>query len=137
MKVSSRIREIQESVNLLTAIRQAWCAATCYPPSRDQWTPENPALGQGAVTALLLQELLGGDVVYNSEHKHFWNRLEDGREIDMTLERFQGQFDSTLPIDRTCSREYMLEGIAATEARTMERYQILKARVLERWTSGD
>lgn len=134
MKVSSRLGEVQQAVNLLEAIRSSWSAATAYPGSREAWHPGNPAIGQGAVTALLLQELLGGAILYNREHQHFWNRLDDGREIDMTLERFEGRFES-MPADKECDRDYLLNSQKSLEARTLERLQILKARVLERWTS--
>jgi len=39
-----------------------WCADTCAPRLRSEWTPENKTLGQCSITAFLLQDLFGGRV---------------------------------------------------------------------------
>jgi len=47
------------------AIRASWAADTCSPDdvARSPWTVENPSWGQCDVTALVLNDLLGGDLV--------------------------------------------------------------------------
>src|SRR6185436_2099938 len=60
------------------------------------WSPENPARGQCGVTALVVQEHLGGDLlladVANADGSrqgvHYFNRLPDGTEVDLTREQF-------------------------------------------------
>jgi hypothetical protein len=77
-------------------IRDAWSAAACDPVDLAQWSPQNPARGQCAVTALVVQELVGGELlladVCNSDGSrqgvHYWNRLTGGLEIDLTREQF-------------------------------------------------
>ena len=63
------------------AIRSAWDRETSDDP--DQWSAENPARGQCAVTALLVRALLGGDILIanvlrNGKRVDAWNRLPAG-----------------------------------------------------------
>jgi hypothetical protein len=71
--------------------RNAWTAETAHPAYRDKWSPDNPSVGQCAVTALIVQELLGGDI-YSCKvgrSSHFVNIIND--EIyDLTAEQFGG-----------------------------------------------
>jgi hypothetical protein len=77
-------------------IRSCWSAETCDPVDLADWSPSNPARGQCAVTALVVQDLLGGDLLLAQVHHddgshqgvHFWNRLQGGLEIDLTREQF-------------------------------------------------
>ena len=66
------------------ALRNAWSLA-----SARQWTAENPAAGQCNVTALLIYQLFGGELLKTSlpEGDHFYNRI-DGRRYDFTDSQF-------------------------------------------------
>jgi hypothetical protein len=75
------------------AIRAAWGRETSDDP--DDWSEENPARGQCAVTALLVRELLGGEIVVANVFRdgrrvdrHAWNRLPSGLTLDLTREQF-------------------------------------------------
>ena len=46
------------SIAQSSQIQASWCKETCYPDDREEWSIQNPALGQCVVTALLVQELL-------------------------------------------------------------------------------
>ncbi|MCY0929893.1 hypothetical protein OTB20_27620 [Streptomyces sp. H27-H1] len=77
------------------AVRSSWSEQTCTPAYRDRWTRENPARDQCGVTALVLHDLLGGElirgeVLVDGERVdyHWWNRLGMGVEIDLTREQF-------------------------------------------------
>lgn len=83
--------------DLSVAIRAAWGADTCDPGDLDTWHPGNPARGQCGVTALLVREVLGGDLMLGEIHVngertgyHYWNRLPDGTEVDLTREQLIG-----------------------------------------------
>ena len=39
-----------------------WCAETCAPRMRENWTRENQTLGQCSITAFLAQDIFGGKV---------------------------------------------------------------------------
>jgi hypothetical protein len=77
-------------------VRAAWCRDTCDEADLADWTPQNPARGQCGVTALVLHHLLGGDLLLaevlfpdgSRQGVHWWNRLPDGREVDLTREQF-------------------------------------------------
>ena len=76
------------------AIREAWSLDTA--DEDDGWTPENPSRGQCDITALVVQDVLGGDLlgadVYLDGERiegHMWNRLASGIEIDLTRDQFR------------------------------------------------
>jgi hypothetical protein len=117
-----------EIKKLESALKKSWCGMTCYPPIREQWTKENPAFGQCAVTALIVQDFFGGELVFCSHQNHFWNRLPYGKEVDLTRSQFFGGIN--LCVDEIIPRHEILQGKAAEEARTEERYIALKYEVL-------
>ena len=67
-----------------SALRKSWSRA-----SASQWTEENPAAGQCNVTALLVHELFGGELLKTPlpAGDHFYNRIE-GRRYDFTESQF-------------------------------------------------
>lgn len=77
-------------------IRSNWSLDTCDPVDVNDWSPENPSRGQCGVTALVLHDLLGGDLLTaevlrpdgSRQGFHSWNRLAGGIEIDLTREQF-------------------------------------------------
>lgn len=79
------------------AIRQSWGPDTVDPD--DGWSAENPARGHCDVTALVVNDLIGGELaaadVFLDGRRimgHMWNRLPSGIEIDLTREQFvQGE----------------------------------------------
>lgn len=87
---------LRSLTELQAIISSAWSPDSCDPVDLNDWSPGNPARGQCAVTALVLQEILGGELlladVLNQDGSrqgvHFWNRLAGGVEIDLTREQF-------------------------------------------------
>lgn len=73
-------------------LERSWSRDTSATP--DIWTPERPSTGQCAVTALLVQEYLGGGILRapTLDGSHYWN-LVDTREVDLTAD----QFDNSIP----------------------------------------
>jgi hypothetical protein len=79
-------------------IRAGWSELTCDPVDLPDWSPENPARGQCGVTALVVQDLLGGELLIaqvdtadgSPQGLHYWNRLAGGIELDLTREQFTG-----------------------------------------------
>lgn len=80
------------------ALRAGWSADTCSPDdvARAAWSPDNPAWGHCDITALVVHDCFGGDLVFGEVHLdgeqqgyHWWNRLPDGAEIDLTREQFR------------------------------------------------
>jgi hypothetical protein len=73
-----------EPEQVASALRQSWSRATAR-----QWTEKNPAAGQCNVTALLVHELFGGELLKTPlpEGDHFYNRI-DGVRFDFTKSQF-------------------------------------------------
>ncbi|AEM88615.1 YunG family protein [Streptomyces violaceusniger] len=119
-------------LDLDSALRASWAADTCSPDdlARSGWQPENPAWGHCDITALIVNDVFGGDLMAGEVHSegvqhgfHMWNRLASGIEIDLTREQFQ-------------------RGRTVTEGRVVKRppgplrrwdeYLLLRKRVIER-----
>ncbi|HEU5426758.1 MAG TPA: hypothetical protein VFU74_07790 [Actinocrinis sp.] len=80
------------------ALRASWAADTCSPDdlARAGWNPGNPAWGHCDITALIVNDVFGGDLVVGEVHHegtqrgfHWWNRLPSGVELDLTREQFR------------------------------------------------
>jgi hypothetical protein len=109
-------------------LSDVWCAETCAPRMRDDWSPENPTLGQCSITAFLLQDLYGGKVYgvpLPDGNYHCFNAV-DGCTFDLTSEQF-----GTAALDyANCPQQFREVHFAKEEKRL--RYELLKARLLER-----
>lgn len=101
------------------------------------WTPGNPLWGHCAVVALVVQDLFGGDILRASlEHipafahlrSHYWNRLPDGRVIDLTRTQFGQQYPALTGVPR--ARREILD--IEKYPKTVQRYDRLKLRLLPR-----
>ncbi len=66
------------------ALDEAWSLETAV-----QWSAENPANGQCNVTAAVIHDLFGGDILRTRypEFWHYYNRI-DGRRVDLTDSQF-------------------------------------------------
>jgi hypothetical protein len=77
------------------ALRASWTMESSDDP--DKWSPENPALGQCAVSALIIRALYGGDIVIatvldrdgeRTPDGHAWNVLPSGEQVDFSFDQF-------------------------------------------------
>ncbi|CAG6390987.1 hypothetical protein NMG29_36460 [Streptomyces cocklensis] len=84
-------------LDLDRALRASWAADTCSPDDllRGEWRADNPAWGHCDISALLVHDLFGGDLLVGEVHLdgeqhgfHWWNALPSGIQIDMTSEQF-------------------------------------------------
>lgn len=116
-----------DSNSLEDAIRNSWGKDTCYPGSADKWTESNSCYGQCAVTALIVQDYLGGEIFYCSHAHHYWNRVLNGQHIDLTSKQFPE--GTQICLDEIKTREYILDSPNAIKATTRERYELLSSRV--------
>lgn len=111
------------------AIRGAWCAGTSFirktaPP----WHTDNPARGQCGTTSLVLQDLLGGELLVagvtdNGEPDgvHYWNRFGT-LDVDLTREQFGPEHAIGEPKVVTRPPEGPRKGV--------QQYELLRAKVL-------
>jgi hypothetical protein len=81
---------------LQSAIRASWRLDTCDATDAAIWAPTNPSLGHCAVTALVVHDFFGGELLeaevffQNGSRQgfHYWNRLASV-EVDLTREQFK------------------------------------------------
>ena len=107
------------------AIRDSWSAETSDDPAA--WSEANPAFQQCDVTAHVVRDYLGGEILAcgvvldgRRVDRHAWNRLPSGLELDLTREQFRGGEQYERP-------EVVAElGLGATHR---ERYELLAERV--------
>jgi len=113
------------------ALQKSWSAETS---STDDWNSGNSSLGQCTVTACVVQDYLGGDIVNSiatlpngKKISHYLN-LIDGEYVDLTSQQFADgtTFSDPKPKLKSFSstREYCL-----SYENTNNRYKILKAKV--------
>jgi len=107
--------------DLIAAVEKSWCRETCYPPAQQVWTQKVPALGQCAPTALIIQDYLKGEILYCRHVRHYWNRLPEGVEMDLTGRRFAE--DSMICEDAVVHRSQFTNN---RDADTLARYTYLK-----------
>ena len=120
-------RSAPESVKrLYSALKEAWCADTCAPRMRKDWSKDNPSLGQCSVTAFLVQDIMGGEVFgvpLEDGNFHCFNVI-DGEVFDFTSEQFKKQMDYTLEFPQA-------RDVHFAKAEKKARYELLKRRLLE------
>lgn len=81
---------IRTPVDLYDALSEIWCADTCAPRMRANWTPENRTMGQCSITAFLAQDIFGGKVYgirRPDGNYHCYNVVGDCC-FDLTSEQF-------------------------------------------------
>jgi len=103
-------------------IEKSWCSFTSTFPN--EWTRDNPSWGQCAVTALIVQDYLGGKLIRVESNlgSHYYNQLPNGEDLDLTRSQFKGNYEESNRIIRT--REYVL-----SFPDTVRRYELLKTTV--------
>ena len=105
-----------------------WCADTCAPRMRENWSPENPTLGQCSVTAFLVQDFFGGQVrgvPLPDGNFHCFN-VVDGTAFDLTSEQFG---DKKLDYE---NRPEQLRSVHFMKEEKRLRYELLREKLLSR-----
>lgn len=113
------------------AFRAAWSDETCDEADLDSRTPENPSRGQCGVTSLLLQDLIGGELLESQvflpdgtqDGYHYGNRI-GMLDIDLTREQFPPEVTVTEPV-------VVARAVPGPPLRSPERYLLLRERVFK------
>lgn len=109
---------------LRSLLEKAWCAETAL----GDWNPDVPSTNQCAVTALVVQDFFGGNLMrceMTNGDSHYWNVVDGLLEYDITADQFS--YIDAKPIKSTTiirSREYVL-----SFPNTMLRYGLLLQRI--------
>lgn len=108
---------------LKNVIEKSWSKATCTPSLRNEWNIKNSALGQCAVTALIINDFIGGKIMrcMSESGSHYYNIIND-QIYDLTVSQFDEIPDYNNSEERT--REYLL-----SNEDTKNRYLLLLKNV--------
>lgn len=124
---TDKYKGINDPKDLYDALSKVWCAETCAPRMRANWTRENRTMGQCSITAFLAQDIFGGKV-YGIERSggnfHCYNVIGDCK-FDLTSEQFGEEV-----LDYTDNPEQFREVHFAKEEKRL-RYELLKRRLKE------
>lgn len=111
----------------------AWSFETAHPTFSERWCKERPTLGQDDVTALFVQDVMGGSIALwevEGFGSHYHNRVPHG-------DRFR-PFTPTLLLHASLTpapecvaveRDELLLSPQAIAARTVTRYELLRHRM--------
>jgi len=115
-----------DEAKIRTALDSAWSLETA-----PQWSAENPANGQCNVTAAVIYDLFGGEVLRTpiGDLWHYYNQI-DGRRADLSDSQFtrpNARFDLPVPYeDAPTTRDEAMVGIPQRE------YDALRSALLAR-----
>lgn len=117
--------DIRSPRDLYAALARCWCAQTCAPRMRKDWSEKNKTLGQCSVTAFLAQDLFGGKVYgipLEEGGFHCYNVVGDCL-FDLTSEQFGGR--------ALCyeGNPEQFRDVHFSREEKRERYELLKARL--------
>lgn len=110
------------------AFEQSWSRQTAYPDSQNNWTSKNKALGQCAITALIIYDLFGGRMIYDKSNFHIWNELPDGTQQDFSRKQFLRNREFTIYKYKT--KEDVLFDETGKRTKIDKRYKLLKMRFI-------
>lgn len=88
--LSNEYKGITDPRSLYDALSHIWCECTCAPRLRENWSSDNPTLGQCSITAFLAQDIFGGEVrgiLRPGGNYHCYNVIGDC-VFDLTSEQF-------------------------------------------------
>lgn len=94
------------------------CDKSTAAASGEGWSEDNPTWGHCAVASLLVQRLVGGELLrislegteFADSRSHYYNRLPDGSLLDLTEDQFAGRLNTTSLPYEVRSRDYVLNG---------------------------
>ena len=117
--MSSNRKSFANPLELYRALADAWSANTASPTGA--WSPANRAQNHCSVTALIVQDYFGGEILSTRTvgGTHFYNTV-GGVKWDLT----SSQFSEPIPYeDRVSSRDDALADTA------VEKYELLVSRL--------
>ncbi len=96
----------------------------CYPKVQDKWSEENKCFGMCAITSLIVNDYLGGDIckIKVNDISHYFNLINQ-QIIDLTSSQFKDKIDY--------SSYKIIEKEQILTEDTKNRYLILKEKVIK------
>ncbi len=126
--INKTYQNIETPRDLYDILSGIWCADTCAPRMRQNWSSDNKTLGQCSITAFLAQDIFGGRVYgipREDGNFHCYNVVGDC-VFDLTSE----QFGSEVLSYKDNPEQFREVHFAKKEK--MQRYELLKDMLLAR-----
>lgn len=124
---NEKYQMISSPKQLYDILAEIWCADTCAPRMREEWSQENKTLGQCSITAFLAQDIFGGQVygiLRPGGNYHCYNVVQ-GCCFDLTSEQFGEEAKELVYEDNP--EQFREIHFAKEEKR--QRYEYLKAEL--------
>ncbi len=124
----------QSDIDILrNALEHGWDADTSVYDS-GEWTEDNPAYGQCAASACVVQDYLGGEIVNvdyelpdGETESHYFNDI-DGVVVDFTEQQFPDEAERVRGTEKREEFETTREYVLSYDP-TVKRYELLSERV--------
>lgn len=118
------VREEYTLEEVSYAIRKSWCKETCYPKTQALWNKKNPAVGQDAITAIILYDYFKGNIkkCMVDGTAHYFNIINK-EIVDLTKEHF---LEKGIPYEQAV---YKKRSDLLKNENVKSRYFLLKERV--------
>ena len=90
LPINDEYKAVRDGRHLYELLSEIWCANTCAPRMREDWTLDNKTLGQCSITAFLAQDIFGGEVygiLRPGGNYHCYNVIGN-HVFDLTSEQF-------------------------------------------------
>ncbi len=130
VRAETGLKGISNCEDLYEAMLDVWCAETCAPRMRGDWSKDNPTLGQCSITSFLIQDIFGGEVYgvpLPEGGYHCFNKVGD-HVFDITSEQFG---DVVLSYE---DRPLQTREEHFADADKKQRYELLKSLLYERYS---
>jgi len=127
----SKLITSEEISKIENAFQSAWCKNTADPIETKNWSIKNKALGQCAVTSVIIYDLFGGRMIYDKENFHIWNEFPDESQHDFSRTQFLE--DKIFSIYKYKTKEDILFDERGKATNILERYKLLKQRFNNFW----
>lgn len=126
-------------IQLSRLLKESWCRETAFESA--EWSEINPARGQCAISSLIVQDFLGGELVRfvvegpSIAEKHYVN-LINGVLIDTTHSQYS-KLDVSLRLSQPDLGPYLsLRERLLADSSTLERYQLFRHIVESKMKEG-
>lgn len=127
----SKLISKEEIHKIESILEDIWSQDTTDPENRASWTKENKALGQCAITSLVIYDMFGGRMIYDKVNFHIWNELPDGSQHDFSRTQFK---DNTIfSIYKYKTKDDILYDERGLKFKIIDRYQDLSVKFNQRY----
>ena len=99
-----RDKELECMAILRKLLEKCWDETTIW--HKNEFCANKPSAGQCYVTSILLFDIFGGGSIVSGNvfddeqfNSHYWYKLQNGREFDLTSDQFDG--DGIFPVEHS------------------------------------